>query len=119
VAERPAANASPLIFLSRAELLDLLKIEGKEIVVPIPVAEEIRRRGPDDLTAQALEKTTWLTIVEASPIPATLRAWDLGEGETSVLAWDSQSWDSSHHRRSCRPSMRRDLRNPGSRNTSF
>jgi predicted nucleic acid-binding protein len=87
VDERPAANASPLIFLSRAGLLDLLKIEGKEIVVPNPVAEEIQRRGPDDLTAQALEKTAWLTIVEAPPIPDTLRAWDLGDGETSVLAW--------------------------------
>jgi hypothetical protein len=75
VAERPAANASPLIFLSRAELLDLLKVE--EIVVPNPVAEEIRCRGPDGLTAQALERTTWFTIVESPPIPNTLRSWDL------------------------------------------
>jgi predicted nucleic acid-binding protein len=87
VDERPAANASPLIFLSRAGLLDLLKLEGKEIVVPNPVAGEIRRRGPDDLTAQALEETPWLTIVEAPTIPDALRAWDLGDGETSVLAW--------------------------------
>jgi predicted nucleic acid-binding protein len=91
VAERPATNASPLIFLCRAGLLDLLNLEGKEIVVPNPVAEEIRRRGSDDLTAQAIEKTTWLTIVESPPIPDTLRAWDLGEGETSVLAWGHAS----------------------------
>jgi predicted nucleic acid-binding protein len=91
VAERPAANASPLIYLSRAGLLDLLNLEGTEIVVPNPVAEEIRRRGSDDLTAQAIEKTTWLTIVESPPIPDTLRAWDLGEGETAVLAWGHAS----------------------------
>ena len=91
MAEHPAANASPLIFLSRAGLLDLLKLEGKEIVVPNPVAEEIQRRGPDDLTVQAIEKTTWITIVESPPIPDTLRAWDLGEGETSVLAWGHAS----------------------------
>jgi len=87
VAERPATNASPLIFLSRAGLLDLLQLEGSEIVVPKPVAEEIQRRSSDDPTVHAIEKTTWLRIVEPSPVPETIRAWDLGAGETSVLAW--------------------------------
>lgn len=87
MAERPAVNASPLIFLSRAGLLDMLKLEGEEIVVPKTVAEEIQRRGSDDLTARAIEKTTWLTIVETPPIPDAIRAWDLGEGEASALAW--------------------------------
>ncbi|MFQ5853887.1 MAG: DUF3368 domain-containing protein [Candidatus Binatia bacterium] len=87
MAERPAVDASPLIFLSRAGLIDMLKLEGEEIVVPKTVAEEIRRRGTDDLTVQAIEKTIWLTPIEAPPIPDTIRAWDLGEGETSVLAW--------------------------------
>lgn len=64
MAERPAVNASPLIFLSRAGLLDLLKLEGEEIVVPKPVADEIRRRGPNDLTVQAMEKTPWLVVVD-------------------------------------------------------
>jgi hypothetical protein len=41
VAERPAINASPLIFLSRAGLVDFLQLEGNQIVVPKPVAEEI------------------------------------------------------------------------------
>ena len=87
MAESSAVNASPLIFLSRAGLLDMLKLEGEEIAVPNIVAEEIRRRGTDDLTVQAIEKTTWLTPIEATPIPDTIRAWDLGEGEAAVLAW--------------------------------
>jgi predicted nucleic acid-binding protein len=87
VAERPAVNASPLIFLSRAGLLDLLRLEANEIVVPETVAEEIRRRGSDDLAAQALEKTAWLKVIQATQIPDIIRAWDLGEGESSVLAW--------------------------------
>jgi predicted nucleic acid-binding protein len=80
-------NASPLIFLSRAGLLDLLRLEANEIVVPETVAEEIRRRGSDDITAQALEKTTWLKVIQATQIPDIIRAWDLREGEASVLAW--------------------------------
>jgi predicted nucleic acid-binding protein len=87
VAERPATNASPLIFLSRAGLLDLLQLEGSEIVIPKSVAEEIQRRNSDDPTVRAIEKTTWLRIVEPSPVPETIRTWDLGAGETSVLAW--------------------------------
>ena len=87
MAERPAVNASPLIFLSQAGLLDMIKLEGEQIVVPRPVAEEIQRRGTDDLTAAAIEKAGWLEVIEAPPIPDTIRAWDLGEGESSVLAW--------------------------------
>ena len=85
--ECPAVNASPLIFLSRAGLLDMLKLEGEEIVITKTVAEEIQRRGADDLTVQAIERTTWLTVIDAPSIPDTIRAWDLGEGEASVLAW--------------------------------
>lgn len=52
--ERAAVNASPLIYLARAELLDLLQLAGREVWVPTPVSEEIGRRGPDDPTARAL-----------------------------------------------------------------
>ena len=86
MAERPAVNASPLIFLSRAGLLDMLRLEASEIV-PETVAVEIRRRGNDDPAAQALEKTAWLKVIQATQIPDIIRAWDLGEGESSVLAW--------------------------------
>ena len=85
--ERPAVNASPLIFLARGGLLDLLRLAGEEIVVPAAVAAEIRRRGSTDLTVQAIEGTSWLVVVETPPIPGLIQAWDLGEGESSVLAW--------------------------------
>jgi predicted nucleic acid-binding protein len=80
-------NASPLIFLAQGDLLDFLRLAGPEIVVPAPVAEEIQRRGTTDPTAQALTRTAWLIIVKAPPVPALIQAWDLGEGESSVLAW--------------------------------
>lgn len=54
MAERPAINASPLILLTKAGLLDLLQSVSQEIVVPAAVAMEIQQYGVRDVTAQAL-----------------------------------------------------------------
>lgn len=87
MAERAAANASPLIFLSRAGLIDLLQLISSEVVIPETVAAEILRRGPSDLTAQAIAGTPWLVVVQTPPVPLQIQAWGLGLGESSVLAW--------------------------------
>jgi predicted nucleic acid-binding protein len=80
-------NASPLIFLSKANLLELLQLASEEIVVPVAVATEIQRRGQADVTVQALERTPWLTVVTTPQVASKIRDWDLGEGESAVLAW--------------------------------
>lgn len=85
--EPPVVDASPLIFLSRASLLDLLRLAGQTVLVPRAVASEIRRRGAIDVTAQVVETTPWLVVVEAPPTPPAILAWDLGTGEAAVLAW--------------------------------
>jgi predicted nucleic acid-binding protein len=87
VGEPPATDASPLIFLARADRLDFLRLSSPEVVVPTPVAEEISRRGPADATARALNATPWLRVVDPPPTPPGVREWDLGPGESSVLAW--------------------------------
>lgn len=87
MAEPAVANASPLIFLARGGHLDLLQLTGDRILVPTPVALEIRRRGSQDVTARALDGTRWLEVVEPPPVPAVIHAWDLGLGESAVLAW--------------------------------
>jgi predicted nucleic acid-binding protein len=83
----PAVNASPLIFLTRAGLLDLLRLAATEIVVPAPVANEIRRRGSSDPTAQALASVDWLKVMEVPEVSPVIQAWDLGPGESAVLSW--------------------------------
>lgn len=50
MAERPAVNASPLIFLSRAGFLHLLQLVSQETVVPETVAMEI------GLAAQVIQR---------------------------------------------------------------
>lgn len=86
VVEAAVVNASPLIFLSKAGLLDFLRLVAPCVLVPEPVAQEIGRRGPNDVTARALLETAWLktTVVEA--VPVLIQSWDLGAGESSVLA---------------------------------
>jgi predicted nucleic acid-binding protein len=87
VAERAVVNASPLIFLSRAGLTDLLQLVSSEVIVPEAVASEIEVRGGSDPTARALATTSWLVVTQTPQIPPQIQAWGLGPGESSVIAW--------------------------------
>lgn len=85
---KPAVvNASPLIYLARANLFDLLRLAGEEIVVPSPVAAEIFARGENDPTVSAIKKSDWLREVPVEDSPPVILAWNLGAGESSVLTW--------------------------------
>lgn len=87
MAERPAVNASPLIFLSRAGLLNFLQLAGSELIVPAAVATEVQQRGPADVTVQAISQTSWLAVVQTPVVPPLVQAWGLGKGESAVLSW--------------------------------
>ncbi|MEB3162461.1 MAG: DUF3368 domain-containing protein [Prochlorothrix sp.] len=83
----PVINASPLIYLSRANYLSLLQLLGSEILVPQAVAQEIQNRDAQDPTVFALRKTPWLRVVTPAEPAALIQAWDLGQGESAVLSW--------------------------------
>ena len=87
MAESAVVNASPLIFLSRAGLIDLLQLISAEVIVPESVATEIEVRGRHDPTAQTLANTSWLVVTQTPQVPAQIQAWGLGPGESSVLTW--------------------------------
>jgi predicted nucleic acid-binding protein len=87
VAESPAINTSPLIFLTQAGQISLLQLIAPEIIVPESVAAEIRAYGEADVTAQALAATDWLVVKETPPVPSIIENWDLGAGESAVLSW--------------------------------
>ena len=78
-------NASPLIGLGKGGLLWLLESGSFEVHIPRPVAEEILVHGADTASG-------WLRlgghsrVVDAVPVDPLLLAWDLGPGETSVVA---------------------------------
>lgn len=87
VAEPAVINASPLIFLSRAGLIDLLQILSPTILVPQVVAAEVQVRDTSDPTVHALSTVSWLIVTETPSVPPEIQSWGLGLGESSVLAW--------------------------------
>jgi predicted nucleic acid-binding protein len=80
-------NASPLIFFSRGQKMELLHQLAGHILVPEPVANEIRMRGPKDITTKTLKNTSWIEIITPPPTPENISEWALGPGESSVLAY--------------------------------
>ena len=85
--EQAVVNASPLIFLAKADRLDFLQQAATEILVPSEVAAQICQHGANDPAALALEKVPWLKMIEAPVVPPRIQTWDLGPGESSVLAY--------------------------------
>jgi predicted nucleic acid-binding protein len=86
VADAAVVNTSPLIFLSKAGLIDLLRVIAPRIMVPDMVSLEIGQRGPTDVTAKVLANTSWLSPVAVAAVPPLIQSWDLGAGESAVLA---------------------------------
>ncbi|MHB1558577.1 MAG: DUF3368 domain-containing protein [Isosphaeraceae bacterium] len=83
---RRIVNASPLILLAKAGHLDLLRAGVSEVVVPDPVLHEVGARGPSDPVLLEVGRTSWLKVTPAPPTPIEILVWDLGDGESSVLA---------------------------------
>ncbi len=48
MAASAVVDASPLIHLAKGGYLDLLRLTGESVAVPVAVANEIRHRGPQD-----------------------------------------------------------------------
>ena len=80
-------NASPLIFLGNAGRIDLLRVTGAgRIIVPESVVDEVISGGHADAAARAIAEAAWLEKGRLPEIPASVLSWDLGAGESSVVA---------------------------------
>lgn len=84
--EQWVLNASPLIALSHAHYEGLLFQLIDRVIVPRAVANEVEA-GPADDPARRFLAMKQVQVVEATIIPAELLTWDLGAGETGVLAY--------------------------------
>ena len=84
--KRCVVNASPLIVLAKIGQIDLLVALADEIAVPHAVEREIIA-GPADDPARNWLSERKIPIVNLPNLPTELLAWDLGAGETAVLAY--------------------------------
>jgi predicted nucleic acid-binding protein len=90
---RRVVDASPLILLGKIGRLELLRVGGPEVIVPDAVRVEILAHGPDD-AALEIAASSWMRVAPPIPIPAAVQAWDLGAGESLVLALALEDRDS-------------------------
>jgi len=85
VSERWILNASPLIRLAHIRPASLIAALADEAVGPEAVAAEILAGPEADPAGLGIEAGGGLVIATPPPTPERL-AWDLGAGETAVLA---------------------------------
>lgn len=84
--ERWVLNASPLIVLAAAGQEGLIRQLADEVFVPQLVASEILAGPVDDRARVQVARGEWL-LRDAPKAPDELLAWDLGAGETAVMAY--------------------------------
>jgi predicted nucleic acid-binding protein len=80
-------DASPLILLGKIHRLDLLVKLCPSFVIPTAVSLEILA-GPDSDPAKVWIRSESICarVAPITPVPVKIIAWDLGAGETSVIA---------------------------------
>jgi len=81
-------NASPVIVLAKAGLLEKVMGIAARVIIPQPAADEIARGGdPSDPAALWLNRPESSSYIEtAPPVSGFVAAWDLGAGESSVIS---------------------------------
>ncbi|MEK6673414.1 MAG: DUF3368 domain-containing protein [Nitrospirota bacterium] len=85
--ERVVVNASPLICLCKSGLSEILPELFADIVVPARVYQEITIKEDITRACRQLFSQQEVKVISAIVIPSSVMSWDLGEGESSVLAY--------------------------------
>jgi predicted nucleic acid-binding protein len=87
VSRRFAVNSSPLILLGRISRLDLLPAIAEQVVVPQAVLQELAVKQGQDWLARTVSSHPGIEVVPDVAIPADVRKWNLGAGESAVVAF--------------------------------
>jgi len=78
-------NASPLILLTKVGRIDLLNAEGVDVVVPMPVLQEVSSLDPNDPVVRAIDDAGW-SVVDTEKRDGTRKS-GLGKAGRILLNW--------------------------------
>jgi predicted nucleic acid-binding protein len=85
--EVAVVNTSPIVLLAKAQRLELLHHLGtRRVAIPDSVFLEVTQGGHDDIASEALLNATWIERIPATSVPQEVSEWDLGAGESAVIA---------------------------------
>ncbi len=79
-------NASPLILLGKTDQIGLLGALIDQIAIPKAVVEEIGAKPDGSVTIEAISVAPAFVMVENEVATLGILSWDLGAGETQVIA---------------------------------
>lgn len=79
-------NASPLILLARIGQLGLLGSLAEQITIPLAVMHEVAAGRDRDEAAKIVGDFAAAKVIDDIEVPERIRLWDLGPGESQVLA---------------------------------
>jgi predicted nucleic acid-binding protein len=80
------ADASPIIILARLGHASLLSQIPDRLTIPSVVAREVAAGPVDDPGRVWVETEARRSVVDTPDMPGVVNAWDLGRGESAVLA---------------------------------
>ena len=88
MSETLVVNASPLIFLDYIDGIHwLTRLASKPIIVPVVVIQEIEAGDSGAALVSRLHADADITISPKLELSPFIAAWDLGAGESQVLAY--------------------------------
>jgi len=83
---RWVVNASPLILLGKTNHLGLLGALADQVVVPEAVVDEIGAKPDGKTLLRVIAEDVAYTLVDNEVATTEILSWDLGSGETQVIA---------------------------------
>jgi predicted nucleic acid-binding protein len=88
--DKIVVNASPVISLAKIGCADFLLKLFKRLIIPEGVAQEIMDHKLNDPAMEWLNSIRSLNTVSTVMVPASILEWNLGKGESQVIAFALQ-----------------------------
>ncbi len=91
--DKLVVNASPIISLARIGCADFLSRLFDKFIIPEGVFQEITEYKYNDPAVEWLNAQNYQAIIRTIEVPEIISEWNLGKGESQVVAFACQSRD--------------------------